>query len=104
MYIHTFFYKFLDVFVAQNRVLRLNEGLFRGISSTKEFTFEPSIEYPSFKLTAELQLTKKEILFILENLKVIETSQDNILKTLFIIYDTQICKKSPAKFFIPSFL
>ena len=40
--------------------------------STKEFIFDPHIAYPTYKLSAELHLTRKEILFILENLKLIK--------------------------------
>ena len=56
--------------------------------SIKEFTFDSHIAYQSYKLTAELHLTRKEILFILENLKLIKKSYDNISKTLFIPYPT----------------
>ena len=84
----TFFiiYNFLDVFFVQNRVIRLSKGLFRETYSIKEFTFDSHIAYQSFKLTAELHLTRKEILFILENLKLIKKSYDYISKTLFIPY------------------
>ena len=58
-----FFHTFLDVSVVQNRVLRQNKSL-REIYSIKEFTFEPIIDYQSCKITAELHLTRKEILFI----------------------------------------
>ena len=47
-----------QIFV-QNKVLRLSKGLLGEISSIKEFTFEPIIEYQILKLTAELHLTKK---------------------------------------------
>ena len=77
------FHNFLDVYVVQNRVIRLSKGLFR---ETFEFTFDPHNAYQSFKLTAELHLTRKEILFILEFLKLIKKSYDNISKTLSIPY------------------
>ena len=77
-----FFHNFLDVFFVQNRVIRLSKGLFRETHSIKEFTFNSHIAYQSFKLAAELHLTRKEILFILENLKLIKKSYDNISKTL----------------------
>ena len=64
-----FFHNFLDVYVIQNRVLRISKCLFRETYSIKEFAFDPHITYQSYKLTAELQLTRKETLFILENLK-----------------------------------
>ena len=64
-----FFHNFLDVYVVQNRVLRLSKGLFRETYLIKEFIFDPHFAYQSYKLTAELHLTRKEILFILENLK-----------------------------------
>ena len=86
-----FFHNFLDVFIVQNRVIRLSKGLFRETYSIKEFTFDSHIAYQSFKLTAELHLTRKEILFILENLKLIKKSYDNQ-------------SKNASKFFIPSFL
>ena len=80
------FYNILDVFFVQNRVIRLSKGLFRETYPNKEFTFDPHIAYQSFKLTAELHLTRKELLFILEKLKLIKKSYDNISKTLFIPY------------------
>ena len=64
-----FFHTFLDVFIVQNRIVRLSKDLFRETYSIKEFSFDPHIAYQSFKLTAELHLTRKEILFILENFK-----------------------------------
>ena len=75
-----FFHNFLDVYDVQNRVLRLSKGLFRETYSIKEFTFDPHISYQSFKFTTDLQLTRKEVLFILENLKLIKKSYDNISK------------------------
>ena len=55
----TFFHNFVDVFIEQNKVMRLCKGLFRETYSIKEFTFDPHIAYQSFKLTAELHLTRK---------------------------------------------
>ena len=75
-----FFHNFLDVFIVQNRVIRLSKGLFRETYSIKEFTFEPSIEYQSFKHTAELDLTREEILFIFRKFEVNKKSYDNISK------------------------
>ena len=92
-----FFDKFLDVFIVQNRVIRLSKGLFRETYSIKEFTFDSHIAYQSFKLTAELYLTRKEILFILENLKLIKKSYDNISKTLFIPYPNPKIVKTPQQ-------
>ena len=81
-----FFHNFLDVFIVPNRVIRLSKGLFRETYSIKEFTFDPHIAYQSFKLTAELHLTRKEILFILEILNLIKKSYDIKSKTfLFLI-------------------
>ena len=100
-----FFHNFLDVYVVQNRVIRLSKNLLRETYSIKEFTFDPQIAYQSFKLTAELHLTRKEFFFILENLKLIKKSYDNISKNSFYpLPNTQICKNSPAKFFILSFI
>ena len=39
-----FYLNFLDVYSVQNRVIRLNKGLFRETYSIKEFTSEPSID------------------------------------------------------------
>ena len=64
-----FFHNFLDVYVVQNRVLRLSKGMFRETYSIKDFTFDPHIGYQRFELTAELYLTGKKILFILESLQ-----------------------------------
>ena len=67
-----FFHNFVDVYVVQSRVLRLSKGLFRETYPIKEFIFDPIIAYQNYKLTAELHLTRKEFLFILENLKLIK--------------------------------
>ena len=100
-----FFHNFLDVYVVQNRILRLSKGLFRETYSIKEFTCDPRIACQSFKITVELHLTRKKFLFILENLKIIKKSYNNTSKRSFYpLPNTQICKTSPAKFFIPSFL
>ena len=100
-----FFHNFLDVFIVQNRVIRLSEGLFRETYSIKEFNFDPHIAYQSFKLTAELHLTRKEFLFNLENLKLIKKSYDNISKTLFIPYPIPKFVKTPlqSSFFLHFF-
>ena len=66
-----FFHKFLDIIF-----------LFRQTQSIKEFTLDPHNAYQSFKLTAELHLTRKEVLFILENLKLIKKTYVYISKTL----------------------
>ena len=79
-----FFSQFLDVYVVQNRVLRLSKGLFCETYSIKEFVFDPHIAYQSYKPTAELHLSRKEFLLSFENLKLIKKSYDNISKTLFI--------------------
>ena len=90
-----FFHNFLNVYIVQNRVLRLSKGLFRETYSIKVFIFDPNIAYQSYKLTAELHLTRKEILFILENLKLIKKSYDNISKSSFYsIPNSQICQNS----------
>ena len=92
-----FFKNFLDVYVVQNRILRLGKGLFRDTYSIKEFIFDPHIAHQSYKLTAELHLTRKEILFILEKLKLIKKSYDNISKTLLIPYPTPKFVKTPQQ-------
>ena len=92
-----FFHNFLDVYFVQNRVIRLSKGLFRETYSFKEFIFDPHNAYQSYKLTAELHLTRKEILFILENLKLIKKSYDNISKTLFIPYPILKFVKTPQQ-------
>ena len=92
-----FFHNFLDVFIVQNRVIRLSTGLFIETYSIKEFTFDSHIAYQSFKLSAEVNLTRKEILFILENLKLIKKSYDNISKTLFIPYTKPKFFKTPQQ-------
>ena len=92
-----FFHNFLDVYFVQNRVLRLSIGLFREAYSIKEFIFNPYIAYQSYKLTAELHLTRSFFKFILENLKLIKQSSDNISKTLFIPYPTSSLSNLPSK-------
>ena len=52
-----FFHNFVDVYVVQNRVLRLSKGLFRETYSIKEFIFDPHIAYRSYKFTAQLSYT-----------------------------------------------
>ena len=59
-----FFFNFLDVYVVQNKVLRLSKSFFRETLSIKEITFEPSFEYQSYKFTAQLHLTRKELFLI----------------------------------------
>ena len=73
-------------FFLQNRVIRISKGLFGEDYSIKEFTFDPNFEYQSFKLTAELHLTRKGNFFILDILKLIKKLYDNLSKTLFIPY------------------
>ena len=92
-----FFHNFLDVYVVQNRVLRLSKGLFRETYSMKEFIFDPRIAYQSYKLTAELHFSRKEILFILENLKLSIKSYDNISKTLLFHIQLPNLLKLPSK-------
>ena len=96
-----YFHSFLDVFVVQNRVLRLSKVLFRETYSIKEFTFDPHIAYQSFKLTSELHLRSKELLFILENLKLIKKSS----KSLFIPYPIPKFEKNTQQnsLFLPFF-
>ena len=91
-----FFHNFLDVYVFQNRVIRLRKGLFREFYSIKEFTLEPFIEHQMFKLTVEIHLKKKS-LFTFENLKLIKKSFDSITNTLFIPYPIRKFIKTPQK-------
>ena len=95
--IDVLFHNFLDVYVVQNRILRLSKGLFRETYSITEFIFDPHIAHRSYKLTSELHLTRKEILFILEKMKLIKKSYDNISKTLFIPYPTPKFVKTPQQ-------
>ena len=60
-------------------------------NQSKSFTFEPSIEYQSFKLTAELHLTRKKNLVILKNL--------NIKDSFYSLLDSQICQ-NPQQIFL----
>ena len=92
-----FFHKFLDVYMVQNTVIRLNKYLFCEAYLIKVFTFDPHIAYQSFKPTTELPLTSKEILFFVENLKLIKKSYDNESKTLSIPYSTPKFVKSPQQ-------
>ena len=64
----------MDVYVVQNRVLRLGE------------TYSIKMRIKDSILTAELHLTRKEILFILENLMLMKKSYEFISETLFIPY------------------
>ena len=91
-----FFHNLLDVYVVQNRVLRLSKDLFRETYEIKEFTFNPHIAYQSYKLTAELHLTRKEILFILKNLKLIKKSYDIISMTFYSLPNSNL-SKLPSK-------
>ena len=77
-----FFHYFLNVCVVQNRLLRLSKGLFREKYSNKYFIFEASFEYQSFKLTAELNLSREEF-FLFSKLW---NWSNNISKSLFIPY------------------
>ena len=91
-----FSHNFLDVYVVQKRVLRLSKGLFREFYSNKEIMFDPHIAYQSYISTAEFYLTRKEILFILENLK-LKKSRTIIFQRLF--YSLPILKfvKTPKQ-------
>ena len=51
------FHNFLDVYVVQNRVLRLCKGLFRETYSIKEFTFDSHIAYQSYKHILRIKVT-----------------------------------------------
>ena len=77
-----FFHYFLNVCVVQNRLLRLSKGLFREKYSNKNFIFEASFEYQSFKLTAELNLSREEFFLFSKLWK----WSNNISKSLFIPY------------------
>ena len=92
-----FFHNFLDVFVVQNRIIRLSRGLFREFYPLKEFIFDPHIAYQSYKLTAELHLTRKFFLIVLENWKLIKKLYDIISKTLFIPYPKPKFVKTPQQ-------
>ena len=92
-----FFHNFLGLYVVKNRVLRLSKSLFRETYSIKEITCDPHIACQSFKLTAELHLTRKQVLFILENLKLIKMSYDNISKSLFIPFPIPKFVKTPQQ-------
>ena len=94
---------FLDVYFALNRFVRLRKSLFRETYLIKEFTFDPHFAYQSCKLTAELHLSRKEILFILENLKLFKKSYNKISKTRFIPYLTPNFVKTPQLLISPSF-
>ena len=84
-----FFHIFLDVYVVQNKVLRVSKSLFRETYSNKEFIFDPYFAYQSYKFTAELHLTRKEVFFYFRKLEINKKkSYDKISKTLFIPYPT----------------
>ena len=83
--------------MVQNSVIRQSKGLFRETYSIKKFTFDPHIAHQSFKLTAELHLTRKDILFILEILKLFKKSYDNTSKTPFIPYPIPKFVKTPQQ-------
>ena len=93
-----FFHNSLEVYIVNNRVIRLSKCLFRQKILRKDPNFEPIMEYQSFKLTAQLNVTRKEILFTLENLKLINKSCNSISKTLFIPNPVlKFCQNSPSK-------
>ena len=92
------FHNSLGVYILKNRVIRLSKSLFERNILSKDPNFEPNIEYQSFKLTAQLNVTRKEILFTLENLKLIKKSRESLSKTLFIPNPVlKFCQNSPAK-------
>ena len=53
-----FFHNFLDVYIVQNRFLRLSKRIIRETYSIKDFIF--NFAYQRVKITAELHLTRKE--------------------------------------------
>ena len=86
-----FFHNFLDVYVVQNRVLRLSKSLFRETYSIKEFNFDSHIAYQSYKLTAELhcrnfiyfgkfEVNKKYRTIIFQRLFLFDIQLPNLLK------------------------
>ena len=91
------FHNFLEVFLVQNRAIRLGKELYRETYSIKVFTLDTLFAYQSFKLTAELHLTMNENLFILEKLKLIKMSYDKISKSLFIPYPIPKFVKTPQQ-------
>ena len=91
-----FFHNFMDVYVVQFRILRLSKGLFRETYPIKKFFFDQHFAYQSYEVTAELLLTRKENLFILENL-LTKNTYDNISKTLFFPYPTPKLVKTPQQ-------
>ena len=58
-----------------------SKGFFWETYPIKEINFQPSIEYQSFRLTAELHLTRKQFLCFLKDFKLIKKSFDNLSKT-----------------------
>ena len=80
------FFIIMNVYIVQTRIFRLSEGLFGEAYSIIEITFEPSIEFQSFTHSTELHLSCREILFILQNLKLIEKSSNNVSNTFLILY------------------
>ena len=76
------FFTVFGRFFLSKKVLRLSKDLFRKSYTIKKLTFDSYFAYQSHKLSAEFQLSRKETFFILENLKLIKKSYDNILKTL----------------------
>ena len=60
---------FIDEIDVDSYFFVIFEKLFRETYSIKDFIFDPHVAYQSFKLTAELHLTWKFFLFILEILK-----------------------------------
>ena len=92
-----FFIIFGRLYDIQNSIIWLKKGLFRETYSIKDFSFEPSIEYQSFKLTADLHMTRNKILFILKRSNFIKHLFDIISEALFIRFRLPILLNFPSR-------
>ena len=84
--------------VQKKRVFRLKKGLFRETYPIKEFTFELSIEYQSFKLIAELSDKERNLVYSRKN-EIAQKSSGFITNTFYPIPDSQTCQKTQQSFF-----
>ena len=89
-----FFHNFMDIFIVQNRVIRLSKVSSEKLNQTKILFLIHILRIKN--LTLRLNYTS-------QGKKIVYSRKFEIIKISYNI-KTQICKNSQAKFFIPSFL
>ena len=79
-----FFYKFLDVFTHNNRIIQFSKGFDYATFSKKKFEYGDYITKQSFDLSTELHINKYEMLFILNSVPEIMEQYRNLSQSNYI--------------------